>query len=140
MSTTLTVRGTDTGTTVLDGAVRDGELGEVVTDHLRLDLDRVEDLGTMISREQQSRYVVSAHLAVVDANDTANHLRDDDHVAQVGLDDSRLLIGGRLLLRLAELLDKTHGAALQTALEPPARASVDELKGSQSATRSITSL
>ena len=140
MSTTLTVRGTDTGTTVLDGAVRDGELGEVVTDHLRLDLDRVEDLGTMMSREQQSRYVESTHLAVVDANDTANHLRDDDHVAQVGLDDSRLLIGGRLLLRLAELLDKTHGAALQTALEPPARASVDELKESQSATCSITSL
>lgn len=45
MSKTLTVRGTDTGTTMLDGAVRDGELGEVVTDHLRLDLDRVEDLG-----------------------------------------------------------------------------------------------
>lgn len=94
----------------------------------------------MFSREQQSGYVGSAYLAVVDANDTANHLRDDDHVAQVSLDDSRLLIGGRLLLRLAELLDETHGAALQTALEPPARASVDELKGLRSATRSIISL
>lgn len=35
---------TNTGTTVLDGLVRDGELGEVVADHLGLDLDAVEDL------------------------------------------------------------------------------------------------
>ena len=36
--------GTDTGTTVLDGLVRARELGEVVANHLRLDLNRVEDL------------------------------------------------------------------------------------------------
>ena len=127
MPTTLTVRGTDTGTTVLDGAVRDGELGEVVTDHLRLDLDRVEDLGGMISREQHSRYVESAHLAVVDADDGADHLWDDDHVAQVGLDDGRLLVRGRLLLGLAQLLDEPERLALHPALEPTACARVDDL-------------
>ena len=104
------VGGTDTGTTVLDGAVRDGELGEVVADHLGLDLDRVEDL------------------AVVDADDGADHLGDDDHVTEVGLHDGRLFVGERLLLRLAELLDETHGLALETALEPPAGTSMDNLR------------
>lgn len=80
-----------------------------MSSHLGLDLNRVEDL------------------AVVDANDAANHLRDDDHVAQVGLDDGGLLIGRSLLLGLAELFDEAHRAALETALEPSAGTSVDEL-------------
>jgi len=45
----------------------------------------------------------------------------------VGLDDSRLLIGGSLLLGLAELFDETHRLALETALELSASTSVDEL-------------
>lgn len=45
----------------------------------------------------------------------------------MGLDDSGLLIGGCLLLGLAELLDETHGLALQAAAEPTAGASVHEL-------------
>ena len=40
------VGGTDTRTTVLDGLVRARELGEVVADHLGLDLNGVEDLHT----------------------------------------------------------------------------------------------
>ena len=68
------------------------------------------------------------HLAVVDADDGADHLGDDDHVAEVGLHDRRLFVGERLLLRLAELLDETHGLALEAALEPSASASVDELE------------
>ena len=69
------------------------------------------------------------HLAVVDADDGANHLGDDDHVAQVGLDDGRLLVWRGLLLGLAQLLEEAHGLALETALEPPAGTSVDDLVG-----------
>ena len=43
-SQTRGVGGTDTGATVLDGPVCAGELAQVVADHLRLDLNRVEDL------------------------------------------------------------------------------------------------
>ena len=69
----------------------------------------------------------STHLAVVDADDGADHLGDDDHVAEVGLHDRGLFVGGRLLLRLAEFLDEAHGLALETALEPTAGAGVDDL-------------
>ena len=69
------------------------------------------------------------HLAVVDADDGADHLGDDDHVTEVGLHDGRLFVGERLLLRLAELLDETHGLALETALEPPAGTGMDDLQG-----------
>ena len=94
---------------MLDGAVRDGELGKIVADHLGLDLNRVEDL------------------AVVDADDRADHLGNDNHVTEMGLDDGGLLIRGSLLLGLAELLDETHGLALETALEPSASTGVDDL-------------
>lgn len=65
------VGGTDTGATVLDGLVRDGELGEVVADHLGLDLNRVEDLYIGASAQfprllQNSRNKIRTHLAVVD--------------------------------------------------------------------------
>ena len=102
---------THTRTTVLDGLVRDGELSKVVASHLRLDLNGVEDL------------------AVVNTNDRANHLGDDDHVTEVGLDDCGLLVWGRLLLGLAELLDEAHRLALETALEPPAGTGMDDLQG-----------
>lgn len=45
----------------------------------------------------------------------------------MGLDDGGLLIRGSLLLGLAELLDETHGLALETALEPSASTGVDDL-------------
>lgn len=67
------VGGSNTRTSVSDRAVGDGELSEVVANHLSLDVHNVEDL------------------AVVDSNSRTNHLRDDDHVAEVSLDDSRLL-------------------------------------------------
>jgi hypothetical protein len=85
------VRGTDTGSAVLDGLVRDTELGEVVADHLGLDLDLVEVL------------------AGVDGDDGADHLGDDDHVTEVGADGVGLLVGLGVLLRNPELLDETHG-------------------------------
>ena len=60
--------GTDTGPSVLDWLVGDGELAQVVSNHLRLDLNLCEDL------------------AVVNANNGANHLGDDDHFLEVDLD------------------------------------------------------
>ncbi len=56
-------------------------------------------------------------LSVVDPDDGSRHLRDDDHVPQVGLDHVRLLVGRALLLLLAQLLDESHRLALQTAGE-----------------------
>jgi len=100
---------TDTRTTVLDGPVRARELSKVMASHLRLDFHRVENL------------------AVVDADDTADHFWDDNHVPEVSLDDCRLLIRGSLLFGLAQLFDETHWAALKTTVELAACACVDEV-------------
>ena len=80
-----------------------------MANHLRLDLNLVE------------------LLAGVDTNDGADHLGDNDHVTEVGLDEVGLLVGLGLLLRLAELLDETHGLALQTAVEATAGTGVDDI-------------
>lgn len=89
--------------------LRDGELGEVVANHLRLDLNLIE------------------LLARIDTNDGTDHLRDDDHVTKVSLDEVWLLVGLRLLLGLAELLDQTHGLALETAVESATSTGVDNI-------------
>ena len=102
------VGGSDTGPTVLHGLVRDGELSEVVTHHLGFDLHLVESL------------------AVVDADNGAGHLGNDDHVPQMCLDDVGLLVGRTLLLLLAQLLDQGHRLALQTAREFSADSGVAE--------------
>lgn len=65
-----------------DGLVRHGELGEVVAGHLGLDLNGVEDL------------------SVVDTDNGTDHLGDDDHVTEVGLDGGGLLVDLGLLLGL----------------------------------------
>lgn len=93
----------------MKNVLRDGELSEVVADHLSLDLDLVE------------------LLAGVDTNDGTDHLGDDDHVTEVSLDEVGLLVGLGLLLGLAELLDQTHGLALEATVEPSASASVDDI-------------
>lgn len=66
-------------------------------------------------------------LAVVDADDRADHLGDDDHVAEVGLDDGGLLVGLALGLGLAELLHERKRLALEAALEATTGTRVDEL-------------
>lgn len=134
---TRRVRRTDTGTTVLDrlavevvsqcspgcviasreaeflpkdcDVLRDRELSQVVADHLGLDLNLVE------------------LLAGVDTNNAANHLGDDNHISEVGLDEIGLLVGLSLLLGLAELLDQTHGLALQTTVDSSAGTGVDDI-------------
>merc|ERR550519_977420 len=80
------VRGSDTGPTMLHRLVGDGELSQVVSDHLWLHLNLCEDL------------------AVVNSNNGASHLGDNDHVPEVGLDHVGLLVGGSLLLLLHQLL------------------------------------
>lgn len=80
-----------------------------MADHLGLDFDLVE------------------LLAGVDANDAADHLGDDDHVTEMGLDEVGLLVGLSLLLGLSELLDETHGLALKTAVEPTTGTSMNEI-------------
>jgi len=83
---TRRVSGTNTRTTVVNGGVSKRELTKIVTNHLRLDLNSVENL------------------AVVDADDRADHLGGDDLVAAVGLDLGRLLTLNGLLLGLEDLL------------------------------------
>jgi len=100
---------TNTGATVLDRLVRDRELGQVVANHLGLDFNLVE----LLSR--------------IDADDRSNHLGEDDHVAQVGLDQVGLLVRLGLLLGFAQLLDQAHGLALETAVESSAGAGVDKI-------------
>jgi hypothetical protein len=89
--------------------LRDGEFSEVVANHLWLDLDLVE------------------LLSGVDTDDGTDHLWDDDHVTEVGLDEVWLLVWSGLLLRLAELLDETHWLALKTTVEATAGAGVDDI-------------
>ena len=67
------------------------------------------------------------HLSIVDTNNAANHFGDDDHITKVGFDDSGFFIRGSLFLCLAQFLNETHGAALETALEPAASTSMNEL-------------
>lgn len=87
----------------------DREFTQVVANHLGLDFDLVE------------------LLTGVDTDDAADHLGDNDHVTEVGLDEVGLLVGASLLLGLAELLDETHGLALQTAVEATTSAGVNDI-------------
>ena len=64
---------------MLDWLVGEGELCQVVANHLRLDLNLIEAL------------------AIVDTNDASDHLRDNDHVAEVGPHRLRLLAGRSIL-------------------------------------------
>jgi hypothetical protein len=88
---------------VLDGLVRAREFGKVVSSHLGFYLDRVEHLD-QVQRVRRIRLIPhdpdrgSAHLSVVDANYTADHFRDDNHVTKVSLYDCGLFIWGCLLL------------------------------------------
>lgn len=79
-----------------------------MADHLGLDFDLVE------------------LLAAVDANDAADHLRHDDHVSEMCLDQVGLLVGLCVLLRLAQFLDQSHGAALEASVEPTSGAGMED--------------
>lgn len=66
-------------------------------------------------------------LAVVDGNLGANHFGDNNHVAQMGLDNRRLLVGLAILLGSPELLNEAHWLALEAALEATAGTGVDKV-------------
>jgi len=101
--------GTNTRSSVLDWLVGDREFTKVVTNHLWLDLDLVE------------------LLSGVNTDNRADHLGDDNHVTEVGLDEVRLLIRPGLLLGLAKLLDQAHWLALETAVETTAGTGVHDI-------------
>lgn len=67
------------------------------------------------------------HLSIVDPNNTPNHLGNDDHITQMGLDDRGFFVRRGLLLGLAQLLNQPHGFALQTTLETSTCTGMDEL-------------
>lgn len=103
--------GTDTGATVLDRLVRDGELPEIVTNHLGLDLNLVEGL------------------AVVDADVGTNQLRHNNHVAKMRLDDLGLVLGGDASSAgLLDTLDQGHRLVLQAAENLATRAGGQKLQ------------
>lgn len=87
------------GSSVLDRLVGDGELAQVETDKVGLDLN-IDEL-----------------LSVVNTNDGADHLGEDDSVTQVGSDSNGLLAIRALLLGLGELLDEGHRASLDASGE-----------------------
>ncbi len=93
------VGGSNAGLAVLDGLVADGELCKVVANHVVLDLHLVEGL------------------AIVDADDAADHLGHDDHVPQVCPHWLGLLALLSLLLGLPQLLDQRQRLTLEPALE-----------------------
>lgn len=93
---------------MFDGLVRARELSEVVPRHFGLDFDGIEGL------------------SVVYPDDATDHLRDDDHVSQVSLDDGRLLVRRGFFFGFAEFLDETHWTAFETAVELATGACVDE--------------
>ena len=80
-----------------------------MSNHLRLNLNLVE----LLSR--------------VDTNDGTDHLRNDNHVSEMGLDEVWLLIWLGLLLCLSQLLDQTHWLALKTTVETTAGTSVNDI-------------
>jgi hypothetical protein len=103
------VRRTNTGPSVLDRLVADAELAQIEPHHLRLNLDLVE------------------LLARIDADDRADHLGHDDHVAQVRLDEVGLLVGLGGLFGFTELLDQPHRLALKAAVEAAAGTGMDDV-------------
>lgn len=80
-----------------------------MANHLGLDLDLVE------------------FLSRVDSDDAADHLRYDNHVTKMCLDEIWLLVGLSLLLGLAELLDQAHWLALEATVESAAGTGVNDI-------------
>lgn len=103
--------GTNTRTAVLNRLVGNGEFTKVMTNHLGLDFKLVKSF------------------SVVDTNVSTNELRNDDHVAQVGLDNFGLVFrssaGSSSLLNA---LDQSHRLLLQATENLATRTSRKKLK------------
>jgi hypothetical protein len=66
-------------------------------------------------------------LSGVDTNDATNHLRNDDHVSKMCLDEVGLLIRSGFLLSLSELLDQSHRLSLQSSVESTSSTGMDDI-------------
>ena len=91
--------GTNTGSTVFNGFVGNGEFSEIMTNHFWLDFDLIEGF------------------AVVNADDGSGHFRDDDHISQMSFNDVGFFVGQTFLLLLSEFLDQSHRLPFQTPSE-----------------------
>jgi len=98
----------EAGTAMRHGSVGNRVFAKIGANHLRLYLYRVENL------------------AIVYANNRANHLGDDNHVAQMRAYCLWLLTATSLFLRLAELFDQLHWLPCEAALETAADACAEE--------------
>ena len=92
-----------------DWLVSDGELPEVVSNHLASNLNAVE------------------HFAVVNSNNISKHFWDNDDVSEVCLHWSRFLSDGKVFLRFAELGHELVWLLVNGASEASASAGGHEL-------------
>ena len=67
--------GSNTRTSVLNRLVRDGEFGQIMTNHFGLDFYLIEGF------------------SIVNSDNASNHFWNDNHVTQMGLDNLRLFTG-----------------------------------------------
>ena len=99
----------NTGSSVLNRFVSHWEFTKVMTNHFRLDFNLVKGL------------------SIVNTDDGSDHLRNNDHVSKMRLNDLRLLIWRCFLLGLTQFLNKRHWLSLQTVRETPAGTGVHKL-------------
>lgn len=102
------MRGTDTWSTVLDWFVCDGEFAQIVANHLRLYFNLVESF------------------TIVHTNNGANHLGNDDHVTEMGLDGLGLLHWSGFLLGLLQFGQKSHWLSLHATGQLSTRTSREQ--------------
>lgn len=94
---------------MLHRLIANTKLPQIEPHHLRLDLHLIELLPT------------------IDPNNTADHLRHDNHVSEVGFHEIWFLVGFGFLFGFAEFLDEAHGFAFEAAVEAAAGAGVDDV-------------
>ena len=93
--------GTNTRPSVFDGFISDAEFTQIMTNHFRLNFNLVESL------------------AIVNANNAAGHLWNDNHVSQMCFDDVRFLVDWAFLFLLTKLFDQSHGLTLEATANFP---------------------
>jgi len=66
-------------------------------------------------------------LSVVNPNNSADHLRDNNHITKVGFDAGGFVISSALELGLAKALDQGKGLALEATVEASTSSAVNEI-------------
>ena len=98
-----------TSSSVLNRRVSNGELTQIETNEIRLDLN------------------VDECLSVVNTDDGTNHLRENDGVTEVSSNRDWLLTIRAFLLGLSELLDQSHRSSLDTSGELSSLSGIEHL-------------